>query len=296
MTPSHSIRPIAIFPGQGDPRLRLSPALARHPHVQAVFQRAHHLLGYAVPSPEDASPPLQQLALFTASMAVWELLGPNTNITAIAGISLGEYAAAVAAGALSFEDGLQLVEARTQCMAQWASPGNMMAILGISCDQWQSHQAEVFLACRYGPTEHIVSGPVPALSRLGALVSQLGGRVVAVNAGIPSHSPYMAPALPCLKRVMDRLDWRRSKIPWISTMDGRVTRHPTAIKERLLAQIVSPVNWPKATAIMQFVGHHQYLDIGPGHSVSRLLRRTVPDAQIYGPWHVLSNPTTLVMS
>ncbi|MCY0863651.1 MAG: ACP S-malonyltransferase [Sulfobacillus sp.] len=270
---------VALFPGQGDVHMG-KDGWHRHPIVQEIFRDASDIAGRPIPAPSDLAPESpqveRQLSLMAASLGRWEMIRQEgVSIVAAGGISLGEYAAAVATGALSRADGFRAVWARGRCMDRYARAGDMLAVLGLDTDNLrqalQDVTADAYIACIYGPRHHLVSGTDSALPQVRLRLSQPGIRVVTVPTGIPSHCPLMAAVVPCLYRAFKALDWRPLSIPWLSGVDGQATRRVVTVRERLVRQTVEPVHWLHIVHTLRYV-HNRVMDIGPGQSVSRLLK------------------------
>lgn len=288
---------VALFPGQGTQYVGMGAGLwDKYPEARQLFETADRVLDWSVstlcfsgPKEELDDTLKQQTAIFTTGLAglrVAQSLGFSPELAA--GVSLGEYAAAVAAGTLSFEDGLKAVYGRSLCMKAYAQEGGMAAILGVPGDDLTELVDEInrtsphplYLACYYGIAEHVVSGHRTALATLEAKMAARKGRMIALAITIPSHCPMMADVLPCLETVLDGLDWRVPTIPWISGFDGIITTDPGVIRHRLISQPIEPVHWPTAVQAITERGWTSYLELGPGDTVSRLVRRLKPDASL----------------
>ncbi|MDA8194383.1 MAG: acyltransferase domain-containing protein [Thermaerobacter sp.] len=270
---------VVIFPGQGD--WRLDDKSAHHPAIRRALAEASELCGQWIP-PVSAvtaasSQVERQLALIATSVGGFEgLTDLGFEPVAAGGISLGEFAAAVVSGALSRDQGYRAVLARARCMEQFAYHGTMMAVLGWEMEtltRWLRDRFGdcVYVSATYGERTHLLSGTRDDLDSVRVLLRRGGVHTAPVPAGIPSHCRLMARALPCLTAAFRDLVWNRPTIPWISGMDGFITRDPHEIQSRLAQQTVEPVSWPKVRRTLWYI-HNNVIDGGPGHSISRLVK------------------------
>ncbi|MCL4493777.1 MAG: acyltransferase domain-containing protein [Firmicutes bacterium] len=272
-------RGIIVFAGQGD--TRLDTRLDRHPVFVRALADVSELCGQKIPPPsalgENSSQVERQMALAAYHMSAFDCLKDlGYEPVAAAGISLGEFAAAMVSGALSRVQGYKAVLARARCMQEYAGQGTMMAVLGLRMDvlsvllrdaAWKV----IYVSATYGDRVHLLSGSHDDLGAIRAEVANRGGRTVPVPSGIPSHCILMERVVPCLTSALQNLLWTNPEIPWISGIDGFVTRDAAKIQFRLVRQTVEPVSWPHVHNTLSYL-HANVIDGGPGHSVSRMAK------------------------
>jgi [acyl-carrier-protein] S-malonyltransferase len=226
-----------------------------------------------------------QPALFALSLAVHELaheagLRPDY----VAGHSLGEYTAAVAAGALSIEDGMRLVSIRGRLMAeiQAEQPGAMAAVIGLPAERLRelceeaSGAGVVTPANLNTPVQIVVSGEVPAVERLMALAGEAGAdKVVRLQVGAAFHSDLMKPVQERLAAEMEAISWRDPEVPLASNASGTTVHTADEVRRALVAQIASPVRWVDCVQALAAGGCETYLELGSGRVLSGLVRHVL---------------------
>ncbi len=279
LKPVEPRRGIIVFAGQGD--TRLDTRFDQHPVFKDNLLALSDLCGQKIPSlsalSENSSQIERQMSLIAYHMSTLECLSDmDFELIAAAGISLGEFAAAMATGALSREDGYQAVLARAQCMQEYARKGTMIAVLGLNSTclaelVMNSRYKGVYVSVTYTERVHLLSGSSEDLQAIRTQIAQLGGRTMPVPSGIPSHCILMDAVIPCLTQSLQNLRWGVPGIPWISGIDGFVTRNPAEIQFRLIRQTVEPVSWPHVHNTLAYL-HPNIIDGGPGHVVSRLVK------------------------
>lgn len=288
-------RIVFLFPGQGAQKVGMGRQLAESlPAARALYEQAGEILGYDLaklcfegPDEELSSTVISQPALFVTSLAALEQLrseSPDVVLSceATAGLSLGEYTALVFAGAMDFEDGLRLVQARGEAMqeASDAMPSGMVSVLGLErvqveelCDQARGDgvlQIANFLC----PGNIAISGTNAACEKAAEL-AQPAGAMKAVPLAVAGafHTPIMEPAVDRLREALDRVTLRKSKIPIISNVDAQPHREPDELRELLIRQVVSPVRWEDSMRYLFGEEFDQFYEIGPGRILRGLLRR-----------------------
>ncbi|MGC8874989.1 MAG: ACP S-malonyltransferase [Chloroflexia bacterium] len=296
-----------VFPGQGSQTVGMGRDLAeRYPAVAALYEQADALLGFPLsrlcfegPEAELMRTENAQPALLTTSVAVLLALGSSLDSEGfltrpsgfpepilVAGHSLGEYTALVAAGVLSFPDALRLVRERGRLMAE-ARAGGMAAVLGLEKEALE----EICQACRrLGPLviandncpgQLVLSGATEALEAAMTEARARGAqRVVPLKVSAAFHSPLMEAAAAGLKPAIAQTRFRAAQVPIVANTDAQLLREPEQIRRELYAQIVSPVCWTPSVRRMADSGTQRFLEIGPGRVLAGLIRRTVPEAEV----------------
>ncbi len=231
-----------------------------------------------------------QPAILTVSLAAHAALLarlPGLRPTLVAGHSLGEYSALVAAGALSLPDALRAVRARGTFMQQ-AVPegfGAMAAIVGLGAEQVEAVCARVSSeeggvvepANINGPRQTVISGEAGAVAVACKLLKQNGARrVVQLPVSAPFHCSLMAPVKTPLEAILEEVDIRAPKVPVISNVDATPVRSPRRVKSLLVKQVVSPVLWEQTIRAFAAAGVTDVVELGPGKVLCGLVRRIEP--------------------
>ena len=210
--------------------------------------------------------------------------------SAVAGHSLGEYTALVAAGAIGFSDAVGLVQKRGQYMAEAVSPGSglVAAVLGLS-------EAEVSAVCKEAeplgivapanlnsPGQTVIAGEKVAVERALELAKSHGAkRVKALPVSVPVHTPLMQVAADRLKKDIDALQWAALQVPLINNVEAKALRSADEIRMSLVKQLPSPVRWQQTIQTMWDMGITSFIEIGPGKVLTGLVKRIVPEAETW---------------
>ena len=281
-----------VFPGQGSQKVGMgSDLLAARPEVfDRYFTEADAAAGvpvrtYALEGPAEAltETNVAQPALFALSLAVHEL-AREEGIAAdfVAGHSLGEYTAAVAAGALAFADGIRLVAERGRLMAaaQDERPGAMAAVIGLSAEQVgevcrEASAAGVVAAANLNtPTQIVISGEVTAVGQAMVLAEAAGAnKVVRLQVGAAFHSALMEPARDRMAALMADVTWHDPAVPMASNASGGLVRTGAEVREALTRQIASPVRWVDCVQTLAAEGVTTVLELGAGRTLGGLVRQ-----------------------
>jgi len=284
-----------LFPGQGAQAVGMGAELATElPAARALYDDAARILGYDLaklcfegPAAELDSTVHSQPALFVTSLAALELLrqkSPDATdcFQAAAGLSLGEYTALVAAGAIDFEAGLRLVQARGAAMqaAADATPSGMVSILGLEraaveslCDQ--SRQGEVLaVANLLCPGNIVVSGSKGACQRVAEAAPGAGAmKAIPLAVAGAFHTSIMQPAVERLSAALADVTIRRPRVPVVSNVDAQPHDDPDEIRRLLVKQVVEPVRWEDSLRWLLAQGCDQFYEVGPGRVLRSLLKR-----------------------
>jgi [acyl-carrier-protein] S-malonyltransferase len=286
-----------LYPGQGSQRVGMGTELASsQPDLfERYFGAAEAVSGlplsrFALEGPiEDLTQTqVAQPALFALSLALTEVARQHgLRPSFVAGHSLGEYTAAVAAGALSFQDGMALVVERGRLMAdaQSRKPGAMAAIMGLGTDTLTALCASasdgglVSIANLNTPTQIVVSGDSSAVERLMELAQATGAdRVARLQVGAGFHSALMQPVQTRLAEVMAELTWLDPQIPLVANASATLLDRGTDIREALIAQITSPVQWVACVQTLLAADCRTFLEVGAGRVLTGLVRQIDPDS------------------
>jgi len=305
MSVPYGAGPVAfVFPGQGSQYVGMGKALFEVSETaRQVFRRADEILGFALThlcfeGPEqDLNDTINaQPAILTVSVAClnvlrerWQAMGQVIAPQYVAGHSLGEFTALVAADVIDFENALVLVRERGRLMKENGSlrPGGMLAVLGLDKDVLEEVVAEasalgiITVANANSPGQIVLSGEGPALDRASELARARGAsRVVRLPISIASHSPLMARAAAQFGEIVARLPLRQPRIPVVANITGTILTSADDIRKELADHILKPVQWTASVVEMVARGSAEFLEIGPGQVLSGLIRRISQDAHV----------------
>lgn len=283
-----------VFPGQGSQAVgMLADVAAQYPIVEETFAEASAVLGYDLwalvqqgPAEELNKTWQTQPALLTASVAlyrVWQQKGGKAPAM-MAGHSLGEYSALVCAGVIAFSDAVRLVELRGKLM-QDAVPegtGAMSAIIGLddesiakACEE--SAQGQVVSPVNYNsPGQVVIAGHKEAVERAGAACKAAGAkRALPLPVSVPSHCALMKPAAEKLAVELQNITFNAPSIPVVNNVDVACATDPDEIRNALVRQLYSPVQWTKSVELMASRDITHLYEVGPGKVLTGLTKRIV---------------------
>ena len=231
-----------------------------------------------------------QPCLLTASVAAYRALRERAPVrpARVAGHSVGEYGALVAAGVLRFEDAVRIVARRGELMAGAAGSGGMAAVLGLdrgtvaeTLDRL-GPTADIVVANDNAPGQIVVSGTVGALEAARKALLVAGARrVIPLNVSGAFHSPRMAPVGEALGRAFDEVEWADADPPVVSNVTGEPLVNAELVRAALARQVASPVEWVKGVERMAADGVDTFVECGPGGVLAGLVRRIVPEARVF---------------
>jgi [acyl-carrier-protein] S-malonyltransferase len=289
-------RTALLFAGQGAQVVGMGKDLAEHsPAARAWFDRANAALGYDLasicfngPEPELTKTEHAQPGIFLVSWVAFQLLKervPGLAFGATAGLSLGEFTALTAAGAMSFEDGLKIVRQRGRFMQEAcaATQGGMAAIIGLNEAATREVCAEtgVVLANLNCPGQLVISGASEKMAPACALAKAKGAlRAVPLTVAGAYHSPLMASAQPKLEAELARVLISPLSVPVIANVTGQPHGGPDAIRARLVEQVISSVRWEESMRYLVGQGFTRFIEVGPGRALSGFMKRIDKTAQI----------------
>lgn len=283
-----------VFPGQGSQSLgMLGSVAAQYPQVLETFAEASAALGYDLWALTQQGPEEQlnqtdktQPAILTASVALWRLWLAQGGVRPafVAGHSLGEYSALVAAGCLSLADAVRLVERRGQLMQEAvpAGEGAMAAILGLedadvlaACEA--SAGGEVVSAVNFNaPGQVVIAGSSAAVARaIEACKAKGAKRAMALPVSVPSHCALMRPAAERFAEAVEAVAWQAPNLPLVQNVSAAVAADLDTLKRDLLAQLYSPVRWVESVVALAGHGVTELVECGPGKVLSGLNKRCV---------------------
>ncbi len=284
-----------LFPGQGSQTVGMGRDLYEgSAAARRVFEEADRILGFGLSrlcfdGPDEALTRTEnaQPAIFVVSLACLAaaeeagIVRVPDGVRFLAGHSLGEYTALVAAGALDFDAGLRLVRERGRLMqaASEATPSGMAAILGLDEDAVAGVCAEagVEIANYNGPGQVIISGPKAALERAAELARQRGARrVIPLNVSGAFHARVMGPAAEGLRPLVDATGFRPARVPVVANVTAQPIVTPEEIRAELREQILRPVRWRQSMEYIINQGVRRFIELGPGKVLTGLLRRIDP--------------------
>jgi [acyl-carrier-protein] S-malonyltransferase len=285
-----------VFPGQGSQFVGMGRALCEaHPQLRQVYDEASAVLGYDVaalcfngPAETLNLTEHTQPALLVSSIAALRALEPGAMTpAAVAGHSLGEYTALVAAGGLTFRDAVNIVQKRGRYMAEAvpAGTGSVAALLGLDAET-------VKLACREAassgvvqaanfnsPGQVVIAGEKAAVERAIEIAKTKGcKKAVSLPVSVPVHTPLMQRAADRLASDLAAISWSDLRMPLINNAEARPIVKAGEIQASLVRQLPSSVLWEDSVRAMAAMGVKTFVEIGPGTVLSGLIRRIVPEA------------------
>jgi [acyl-carrier-protein] S-malonyltransferase len=282
-----------VFPGQGSQRVGMGRDLhAADPEIAALYDDADATLGFPLSAiifagPDDAlqQTPVQQPAILLTSIAYLHALrgrGLLPDADFVAGHSLGEYAAMVAAGSLAFEDALRLVRRRGELMQQHGA-GAMAAILGLDPEAVTAiaHDAGVEVANHNAPDQTTISGRSEAVQRAIPLAQARGAkRAILLPVSGAFHSSLMAPVAAEMRPLLEKTTFLPPRVPVIGNVAARALVHPDDLRQELVGQICGSVLWVDTIATLGDEGVTTFYEIGPGKVLAGLIGRCATEATV----------------
>ncbi len=286
-----------VFPGQGAQYVGMGKNLYdNNAEARALFEKANEILGFRITdlmfsgTDEDLRQTrVTQPAIFLHSVILAKTLGDQFKPDMTAGHSLGEFSALVAAGALSFEDGLKLVYARAMAMqkACEAEPSTMAAILGLDdqkVEEVLSGIDEIVVPANYNsPGQLVISGSISGIEMACEKLKAAGAkRALPLKVGGAFHSPLMEPARVELAEAINNTIFNTPICPVYQNVSAKPFTNPIDIQENLVKQLTSPVRWTQTVQNMVADGATSFIEVGPGTVLQGLVKKISPESETAG--------------
>ncbi len=285
-----------LFAGQGAQVVGMGKDLAeRHPSAKSWFDHANGTLGYDLasicfngPDAELTKTENAQPGIFLVSWVAFQLLKervPNLAFQATAGLSLGEFTALTAAGAMSFDDGLRVVRQRGKFMQEACdlTKGGMAAVMGLEEAPTREvcQQAGVALANLNCPGQIVISGAADKIAQACDLAKAKGAkRALPLPVAGAYHSPLMESAQPKLNAELGHATIQTPAVPVISNVTARPHLDPQSIRTRLVEQVTSSVRWEDSIRYLLAEGFTRFIELGPGTALTGFMKRIDKNAQV----------------
>ncbi|TQM48764.1 [acyl-carrier-protein] S-malonyltransferase [Arcticibacter tournemirensis] len=276
-----------IFPGQGSQFPGMGKDLYEDPKSKELFEKANEVLGFRITDimfdgteEELKQTNVTQPAIFLHSVILARSLGGYFEPDMVAGHSLGEFSALVAAGALTFEDGLRLVSARANAMQRACEiqPSTMAAILGLddyTVEEVCQMVSEIVVPANYNcPGQLVISGSIEGVDKACILLTERGAkRALKLNVSGAFHSPLMEAARVELENAIHATEVKPPICPIYQNIDAKPHTDPEIIKQNLIAQLTGPVRWTQTVKRMLEDGATSFTEVGPGNVLQGLVKK-----------------------
>ena len=282
----------ALFPGQGSQFEGMADPWAAHPAARAILDEASSTMGRDVvagcrDAAALATTEFVQPALLACDVAAFHVLeAEGVSFIGVAGHSLGEFAALVAAGVVPFGDALDLVVVRGAAMQRAGEehPGAMTALLGVGaedaaalCEEARRDDVLV-VANENSPAQSVISGSVSAIERAEALAKERKVRAIRLRVAGAFHSPLMEPARAAIDERIDAIDFSAPRLPVAENVVGALVSDPAELRSLVKRHVISPVRWESSVRALADAGTTSFLEAGPGDVLTKLMKRILPDA------------------
>jgi [acyl-carrier-protein] S-malonyltransferase len=289
-----------LFPGQGSQKVGMGKALAEtFPQARAVYEEASAALGFDIgklcfegPEAELTLTANAQPGILTTSVAALRVLEAETALKPdyVAGHSLGEYSALVAAGALSLADAVRVVNLRGKFMQEAvpAGVGAMAAILGLeaavidaTCTEVRAETGAVVSPANLnGGGQVVIAGTKAAVDRAVELLKQRGGKARLLAVSAPFHCALMQPAADRLAGELARISFRAPSVPVVTNVEAAPSQDPERLRSLLVQQVTAPVRWEESVQKLAALGVTQAVEVGAGAVLAGLVKRIVPTIEM----------------
>lgn len=286
-----------VFPGQGAQFVGMGKDLYENsPVAKEYFEKANEILGYRITdlmfdgTPEDLrQTKVTQPAVFLHSVISAIALGSDFQPDMVAGHSLGEFSALVAARALTFEDGLKLVYARAMAMQEACEmePSTMAAVLGLDDEVVEGvceeiNKENVVVCANYNcPGQLVISGSIEGVEKACEILKERGAkRALRLPVGGAFHSPLMEPARQELQAAIEKAIVSKPICPVYQNVNAHPQTDPASIKMNLIAQLTAPVRWTQTVKNMINDGADEFIELGPGDVLKGLVRKVNSEVKV----------------
>src|SRR3989454_12684569 len=285
-----------VFPGQGSQSVGMGRALVEaHPSIMSLYEEASSVLRYDIaalcfegPAESLNLTEYTQPALLVSSIAALQAF-KSLGITpvAVAGHSLGEYSALVAAGGVAYREAVSIVQKRGRYMAEAVPPGTglVAALLGLTADMVKevcrdASSVGVVAAANFNsPGQVVIAGEKAAVERAIELAKAKGcKKAIPLPVSVPVHTPLMQTAADRLARDVAAAAWSDLTVPLINNADAKPLRRAAEVQASLIRQLPSPVLWEESVRVMSGMGVTTFIEVGPGTVLTGLVKRILPDA------------------
>lgn len=285
-----------MFPGQGAQFVGMGKDLyENNTQCRELFEKANEIIGFRITdlmfagTPEDLKQTkVTQPAVFLHSVILAEYMGENFRPDMVAGHSLGELSALVAAKAMSFEDGLRLVIARANAMQKACElkPSTMAAIVKLADDVVEKLCAEIddiVVPANYNtPGQLVISGTLEGVAAACAKAKEVGGKALPLAVGGAFHSPIMEPARVELAAAIEKTQFSAPICPVYQNVCATAVTDPAQIKSNLNKQLTAPVRWTLSVQNMIADGATEFIEVGPGTALQGMVKRISGDVAAHG--------------
>jgi [acyl-carrier-protein] S-malonyltransferase len=289
-----------LFPGQGSQKVGMGRALTdAYPEARAVYAEADEALGFSLsrlcfegPAEELTLTAHAQPAILATSVAALRVLRQETAVQArmVAGHSLGEYSALVAAGSLGLADAVRVVHLRGKFMQEAVAPGAgaMAAILNLdrpgveaACAEAAGEVSAVVSPANYnGGGQIVIAGTTAAVERAVALCKQRGGKAVPLKVSAPFHCALMQPAAERLATELAKIELGPPAMPVVTNVEAAPCQDPARLQQLLVEQVTAPVRWEESVRRMVAMGATRALEVGAGNVLAGLVKRIAPELPV----------------
>lgn len=294
------MKKVALYSGQGSQYVgMLSDYYQSNDSAKSMIDNADDLLGYSLseicfsgPSEKLKETRYTQPAIFLHSAIANDLYNNNSKFEAVAGHSVGEYAALYSAGVISFEDALELVSLRGELMFNTGElvPGTMYAVIGMDdeklinlCKELNTDGNVVVPANFNSPGQIVISGTREYLRNNAGIFKENGARMaMELPVSGAFHSPLMQPAKEELEIAINKTKFNNSTIPVYNNVDANPETNSEILKQKLITQLTSPVLWTQTLENLNSDGYTDFIEIGPGNVLQGLCKRTLQNINISG--------------
>jgi [acyl-carrier-protein] S-malonyltransferase len=282
----------AVFPGQGSQFIGMADPWREHPAGSAVLEEASETMGRDVvegcrDEASLATTEFVQPALLACTIAAFRVLeADGVAFAGVAGHSLGEFAALVAADVIGLSDALDVVVIRGRAMQRAGEerPGTMTALLGVDtptaaaiCDEVRGDDVLV-VANENSPVQVVISGSIPAIERAEAVAKERTIRAVRLKVAGAFHSALMEPAMAPIVERLSSIEFRSPRVPIAENVTGTLVDHPDELRALVGRHVVSPVRWESCVRSLSDAGAELFVEAGPGDVLTKLAKRVVPQA------------------